>query len=47
MTGAADSSVPTKVLSIDDTFFVFYESLSRKCLKMKTFFTFYSNLFKN
>ena len=56
MTAPADSSLTTKVLSIDDTFFFLlfsfiidncnYGSLLRKCLKMKTFlfFTVYSKI---
>ena len=52
MTAPADSSVPTKILSIDHTFFVFpsffsfvidncnYGSLFRKVIKMKIFLLF-------
>ena len=58
MSAPADSSMPTMVLSIVYTFFVFsysffvtdncnYGSLFRKGIKTKIYFTFYNNFLKN
>ena len=57
MTASADSSVPTKILSYDHTFSVFFFIFSfyyvykkwriYKCIRMKIFFTFYNNSLKN